>query len=44
MRLALAEQVDDAELRAGLLQALSSMAAALIRESTFSSTHQEPQP
>lgn len=44
MRLALVEQVEDAELRAALLQALSSMAAALIRESTFPSTHQEPQP
>lgn len=43
MRLALAEQVGHAELRAALLQALSSMAAALIRESTFPSTHQEPQ-
>jgi hemoglobin len=44
MRLALAEQVQDAELRAALLQALRGMAEALIRESTVPSTHQEPQP
>lgn len=44
MRLALAEQVDDAELRAALLQALQGMAEALIRESTVPSTHQELQP
>ena len=44
MRLALAEQIDDAELRAALLQALSSMVETLMRESIFSSTQQEAQP
>lgn len=44
MRLALAEQIEDAELRAVLLQALNGMAEALIRESIASSTQQEPQP
>lgn len=43
MRLALAEQIEDAGLRAALLRALSSMAELLIRESIFPSTHQEPQ-
>ena len=38
MRLALAEQIKDAELRAALLQALSGMVEALMRESIFSST------
>lgn len=44
MRLALAEQVDDAGLRAALLQALGGMAAALIGASIQTSNHEEPRP
>jgi hemoglobin len=39
MRLALAEQVEDAELRAALLQTLGEMSAELIQQSLFPSTH-----
>lgn len=41
MRLALAELVKDAELRAALLHALSPMAEALIRQTVFSSNQAE---
>lgn len=43
MRLALAEQVDEAGLRAALLQALGGMAETLIRESLPTSTPEETQ-